>query len=139
MSTVKVTPSDVRSSETDKGILIELSPYDIPRTVKGTFDKQAGVFHIDFEYPDKEESQSRSFNHKLNIKVGKHSGKILGFEIKVAKFDIKEIALTIQAAVDEQLPRLEKFNERENYKLVSSLVQRHKEPLFAELSDRVPA
>jgi hypothetical protein len=82
---------------------------------------------------------SKAFDDKLNVKIGKHSGKILGFEIEAAKHNIQELALTIETAVEKELPRLEKFNERENYKLIRSLLQRHKEPIFAELPLQAPA
>jgi hypothetical protein len=136
MKAIKITASEYkRSSESGStGLSIQLSPIDIPREIVSRFDKETGILHIDFQYSDNEECISKSFNDKVNTKVGKHSGKILGFEIKVAKYDIGELAVTIETAVEKELPRLAKFNERENYKIINSLVRQFKEPIFADLA-----
>lgn len=133
MNVVKITASEYTTSQQEgdptKGLSIRLSPLDIPLEIKGSLLND-GVFHIDFVYPDKEESTSRVFNEQVSVKIGKHSGKILGLEIKFLKHDIKEMLLTLDAAVKKELPRLAKYNERENYRLINRLVQAHREPLF---------
>jgi len=132
--TIRAEEYATEKQQIGKKLLIELSPYDIPSEVKGELDKESGIFHVYFLYPDKEDSISRDLNEKLSIKVGKHSGKILGFEVKAAKYDINELALTIVSAVDQQIETLEKFNQKENYKLIRSVVDRERNPIFSDLT-----
>ncbi|HKZ39938.1 MAG TPA: hypothetical protein VJ044_03200 [Candidatus Hodarchaeales archaeon] len=135
MTLVKIKAEEFTGPKEDagKGLSIELSPYDIPRDVKGLYEKESGIFHIDFQYPDNEEFVPKRWNDKVTIKSGKYSGKILGFEVKVDKYDITKLALTIISAVDKQIESLQKFNEKENYKLIRSVVDKQREPIFADL------
>ena len=136
MGLVRIRAEEYAPKEeyTGKKMSIELSPYDIPREVKGELDRQSGIFHIYFQYPDKEESVTNDLNEKLSIKVGKYSGKILGFEVKVVKYDINELVLIIVSAVDQQIPKIKRFNELENYKLIRSVVKREQKPIFSDLT-----
>jgi hypothetical protein len=96
--------------ETDGGTSIELSAYDIPREVEGRYDPRRGVFHINFAYLDNEEPVSRDMDGKLRIKVGKHSGKLFGFEIKVSKYEFNTVIPALEQAIDAEISRPRPFN-----------------------------
>ena len=140
MSRVIIKAEEYRliGTESDKGYSIELSPYDMPREVEGSFDKESGVFHILFKYLDREEAVIKEISESLKMKLGKYSGKILGLEIEVRKGNIREIALVtvqeIDRAIEVELPRLKKYNEKANYKVVKSVIHRNREPIFGALA-----
>jgi hypothetical protein len=102
----------------------------VPREfgVEGTFDKD-GILHIFFRYLDQEEAVTKVISSKLRMKLGKHSGKILGFEVETTKHDIKEITLNIDQAIQRELPRLTKFNQRANFEVIKSVIDRHRDAL----------
>lgn len=83
---IKGEKYDLREKDSGKGYSIELSYFDMPQEVEGKYEKEKGIFHIDFHYPDKEEAIFKPIGEDLRIKVGKKSGKILGFEVEVKKF-----------------------------------------------------
>jgi len=120
--------------ETDRGSSIELSAYDIPREVEGRYDQRRGVFHINFAYLDDEESVSRDLDGTLRMKVGKHSGKIFGFELKVSKYEFNRVILTLQQAVDAEIRRPRPFNQRANLKVIRSILDRQKAYIFADVT-----
>jgi hypothetical protein len=132
--TIKAEEYQLVGSESDRGVSIELSPYDLPREVEASFDKHAGVLHLTFKYVDEEEAVSKEMRHSLKMKVGKHSGKILGFEIPVTERNIKKVELQLDEAIDSALPTLRRFNQKANFKVVKSILDRKRDPIFSSLA-----
>lgn len=135
---IKAEEYQLIGKESGRGVSIELSPYDMPREVEGRFDKEEGVLHIDFKYLDQEEALLKKIGDSLKMKVGKHSGKILGFEVSVTEHNIKKVELmTVQQmdeAIDNAIPDLPRFNQRANYKVVKSILDQKRGPIFASLA-----
>lgn len=116
-----------------RGLGLHLSSYDVPRTGKVDFDKLAGVLNIDFEYIDQEPFSERELADHIYVKVGKNSGKIIGFAIPVERYKIGEVRLTISnaleavdRALEQKIPKLKRFNQRENYELVRSVLNQNR-------------
>ncbi len=128
----------LQGTESGKGYSIQLSPYDMPKEVEARFDKDSGTFHILFRYLDEEEAVTKEISETLRMRVGKHSGKILGFEIEVARLNIKAIALVtvqqVDQAIESELPRLTKYNQKANYRVVRSVIDKNQEPIFGALA-----
>ena len=127
---IKADEYQLIGQEAGKGYLIQLSPYDIPKEVSAQKDPD-GVFHVFLKYLDDEPAETRDLNERLKMKVGKNSGKILGFEVQVDKYDVHEVALQINEAVDQELSHLTKFNQKANYQVVQAVLNDNREPLFA--------
>jgi hypothetical protein len=130
VSIITLRPQDYQFS----GSSIELSAYDIPREVEGIYDQQTGVFHIKFAYLDDEESVSRDLDGKLRIKVGKPSGKIFGFDLKVSKYEFNRVIPTRQQAIDMEIHRPRPFNQKANLKVIQFILDRQKAYIFADLA-----
>ncbi len=131
--TIKAEEYELVGSESQRGLRIELSPYDLPREVETRYDKEAGVLHIDFQYVDQEEAVQKEMRNSLKMKVGKHSGKILGFEIPVTERNIRKVEVQLDEAIDSALQTLHRFNQKANYRVVKSILDRKREPIFASL------
>lgn len=140
MARVIIREEDYRpqGKESGRGLVIELSPYDMPREVETKYDKDSGVLRLDFKYVDQEEALNKDAGPGLKMRVGKYSGKILGFEFSASEQNIKKVKLVaiqqVDMAIDNALPNLQKFNQRANYKVVRSILDRKREPILASLA-----
>lgn len=133
--TIKAEDYQQVGRESDQGISIELSPYDMPREVDATLDKEAGILHVTFIYVDKEEAVPKEIlNSQLKMKVGKYSGKILGFEIPILESNKKRVELQLDEAIDSALPTVRKFNQKANFQVVKSILDNKREPIFGSLA-----
>jgi hypothetical protein len=131
MKAIHIKGSDYLTSEQQKGVALHLSTYDIPTEVRADFDETSGVLHIFFDYIDQERTQTRpqKLADHFCVKLGQNSGKILGFEVQVKKYDVKEVLVTISKAVKAEIPRLKRFNQKANYEIVSSVLSRKRDDL----------
>jgi hypothetical protein len=106
--------------------------------VEAAYEKESGVLRLDFNYVDQEEAISKEVGHGLRMKVGKHSGKILGFDFDVEEHNINKIQLKaiqeVDQVIDAALPKLRKFNQLANYRIVRSILDRKREPILASLA-----
>ncbi len=138
MGVVTIRPEEYqgvgKETKSVRGLSIELSlsPYDLPREVEGRLDKATAIFHIFFRYLDQEEAVPKRLNDTITMKIGKNSGKILGFEIQVEKLGIQEIAVQITHAVQSEIPHLTKFNQKANFEVIRSVLDRNKDSIFSE-------
>jgi len=131
--TLKSEDYQVIGRKTDHGYSIELSAYDIPQEVKVGYIQKDGILHIDFTYLDNEESISKDLSSKSRMKVGKHSGKILGFELEVEKYEINTVNLTLQRAVEAEIQKVKPFNQRANFQVIRSILDRQQAYIFADV------
>ena len=111
-------------------ISLRLSPYDVPREVKGECDDKTGIFTIKFAYLDEEEALPKPLTDKVTMNVGRYSGKILGFQIHTAKYlNLQEISLELEDEIQEIAKSVNKmsdkrpYNQRENYRVVGAVLQ----------------
>ena len=126
--------SNLRENEPGHGYSIQLSYFDMPQEVEGKLDKTKGIFHITFHYPDKEEGRLKPLSSGVQMNVGKHSGKILGFEVEIKKSDIREVSLRIPQMVHDASSKITKINQKKNYSIVQKVLNEFKEPLYSELA-----
>ncbi len=121
-----------------RGLGLHLSSYDVPRTGKVDFDKRTGVLNIEFEYIDQEPVIDGEQIDHIYVKVGKNSGKIIGIAIPVQKYKIGEVRLTVSnaleavdRALEQKISKLKRFNQRENYELVRSVLNQNRSVMEA--------
>lgn len=138
MGMVWIRPEDyqnvgkIRRKVGEVEIELSLSPYDLPREVEGKLDKSTGVFHILFRYLDQEPAVARQIDDEITINVGKNSGKILGFEVQVRKGGIRQIELQTTRAVENEIPRLQRVNQKANFEVVRSVLESRRDSIFSE-------
>lgn len=136
MSSVALRAEDYQQvgQESSEGYSVELSSYDIPREI--SIEADAGhVVRIYFKYAAVEEAaeQNKELTEHIRMSVGKHSGKILCIEIDSAGFDSKQTAVAIRRHLNDMIPSLAKFNQRANYKVISSVLDRNMEAVFQQV------
>lgn len=131
MTAIQIQADDYLTSHRARGLALRLSTYDIPRSARAEFDEKAGVLHILFDYIDHEPSRTQRLTAAEHtcVKVGKHSGKILGFEISTEKYKIKEVLVMVGKALEDQIPHLSRYNEQENYRFVNTVLEKLGPPL----------
>jgi hypothetical protein len=90
-----------------------------------------GFIRVRFTYSDQEQDDVRPLGNGLTMLVGRNSGKVLGFDIKV-QAPAHELAAQIVRGVrnEESQPNL-RDNQRMNYQLIRRVVGDRLEPLLA--------
>jgi len=132
MSTVKIKAEEYVTTTDDDGIKLSLSPYDVPREIKPAYNNATGILSIDFIYIDEEKPhpQTQGILDSVTMRVGQHSGKILGFDIDTRRYrNLTEICFEI-SHIAATTPGL-KFNQRENYRVVGSILNANKDAIWA--------
>ncbi len=80
-----VNPDRLEDTQKKVGLdfLVELSPYDVPKGITGTYSPGDGHFLIEFEYIDNEPPVVSETTHGVRVFQGKHSGKLLRLVIPI--------------------------------------------------------
>jgi hypothetical protein len=112
-----------------QNLVIRLSVYDIPKAVTAR-EAGEGLWRIDFVYPDDEEEELQPEDGPVRLRTGRHSGKIMGLDVRVRDHAIERIDLLVQK-VRQNLPRLNRPNQRLNYQLIENVLREKGEELFA--------
>ena len=128
---------------TDVEVEIFISPYEIPRAVRGYRDERRGRFNIEFAYITRERTKKTKIGPPgVRTIVGRKTGRIRGFEIDVDQLGATSVELRL-SAVQEAIAALRR--EREvprdadpwEWQHISSLaadriLQDRREEVFAE-------
>ena len=126
MNRIKEKELKINKKYWSKGILIEgviqgqLSPYDVPRKVKATYDEKEKTFSLKFDYlTSREPTTIEHSSDKIKLHIGKISGKL--YEVNIhcpSKEDRPDI---IQVKVTSALDNLIEDSEKKD---PSRLVQK---------------
>ena len=89
------TPTEVgMPAPVDIELGVFLSPFDIPKGVRGYYDDGRERFVIDFEYITGEPRKRENFGPaEVTAIIGKKTNRILGFEIDVVALGAKSVSL----------------------------------------------
>ena len=89
-------PHEVGMADLEMHIFI--SPFDIPRRVRGYFDEKRDLFVIEFKYITREPTKKKKIGPEGVVTiVGKRTGRILGFHIDVNRLSATSVALRLSA------------------------------------------
>lgn len=89
-------------------LVVEVSPYSVPKAISGSYDCKNGQFVIDFKYIDDEAPRTRENKvGDLLIKEGRFSRKILSISIPVDNPDLQSVGI-----IDLQTRISKAFRER---------------------------
>ena len=83
----------------DVEVNVFISPFEIPRAVRGYYDDAQNLFRIEFKYITHEKPIARSDigPSEVTTIVGSKTGRILGFEIDVDALGATSVSLGVRA------------------------------------------
>ncbi len=120
----------VLSGHQDHGVTTQLSSYDIPKVI-GVQSKD-GALHLYFEYVDNEPETSQTLHSGVRVKIGKHSGKVLGLEVDRDHDNIREQLAKFIKALAYLGHNAKRFNQRVNYELAKAVFEKTVDPFLAK-------
>ena len=83
----------------DVEVEVFISPFEIPRAVRGFYDEHRKRFVVDFKYITQEPTDYKDFGpSEVTTKVGRKTGRILGFEIDVGALGASSVSLRMRVA-----------------------------------------
>lgn len=126
---IQLHAQDYMTDSNKRGLLLQLSVYDVPRLLTSDFDEKTGVLKIEFQYLDQEPARTEDLQNHLSLRVGKESGKIIGIDVPVEKFRIEEVLIGISHRLRDRADALPRQNQRSNYEFVSSVLDANKQSL----------
>lgn len=138
---LKQIRKDQSELEEDKGVTVEhsASPYDLPNEVRVAYDQGRKRFVIEFKYIQDEPWTLQEGDEYVDLRIGKNSKRVYGFEIDAGSFKSDDDAFRVQARqhVNRALQdfvhgRSRAENKLSNYRAVESILQRKPE-LFMPL------
>jgi hypothetical protein len=114
---------EIEQERTEQTLQVRLSTYDIPREVSAS-EGQDGVLHIRFFYPDSEkETCAPGDNVVIHWRTGRHSGKLLGLDVRVREHGINRVDLLLQQ-IHRRASTLNKVNQVLNSGLIEGVLKR---------------
>ncbi len=124
----------------DVEVNIFISPFEIPRGVRGYYDQARRRFVIEFKYITREPSEvSAGGPPEVKAVVGKKTGRILGFEIDVDRLQATSVSLRLGAIdqIDQALEAVRSRSSlprRENSRIASKVLHDRSEELFSAMA-----
>lgn len=89
-------PGEIGMADAD--VVLFVSPFDIPRYVRGYYSENRRRFVIEFKYITDEPTEKKSFGPpEVTTIIGRKTGRIRGFEIDVKALDATTVALRLRA------------------------------------------
>jgi hypothetical protein len=136
---LEIIPKEFSESEhvQIRGVSVEvfLSPFDMPEAVRGSYDKDAKKFLIEFRYIGGDEPLSSDSLEGATISIGKHSKRI--YKIELEQVDLtneQKVGLRLIPKVDAVLESLEHDRDSArragNYKVAKKIWHKWAEKLF---------
>jgi len=127
----KIDPPDVESEVVD-GIEVNvfLSPYDLPRALRGYYSEILKRFVIEFRYVDEEDFVLHNEKEPIVLRVGKRSRRMLGFQIDTDRLDVQQVELNLLTeAIDHLIEEDAEQERHDNYLAAKEALE--------EVADRV--
>lgn len=136
IDTEKLETADHKKSG-DVRINLMLSPYDIPRAIRGEYDAALKRFVIRFLYIGDEPTERREADRFLAMRLGKKSGRIYGIEVDTDSLKSQQVHLDValQQAVSDAVKRLSAESSvlRRNYEVVRKVISAQAQELKDDL------
>jgi len=117
-----------------KGVRVNvlLSPYDIPNSVRGYYDKDTSKFMIEFRYITEEPSKRQRHDDYLAFHIGKNSGRLYKIEIDVDSMKANAVELTLKTISDAIQGMHPKNTQRKkNYEVARNVINSKKKDLLS--------
>lgn len=97
----------------DRGVLVSyrVSPHDVPRAVRGSYDAQIDRFVIELRYLDNEDSLKKKVDDFVVLRIGKNSKRLLGIELDTKNMGVHTVGLHIQEAKLRRAEALGKLSD----------------------------
>jgi hypothetical protein len=141
---VRVEPDEIDQPDIEKlghvEITMLMSPYDVPRAVKGGYSSDIKKFVIELRYQTDETVSSIDAEHgSITLWLGRSSGRIHRIVVDVDKLNVSSVELRIgvekavSAALDQLKHRPRHLNRARNYDAALSAIMKNEERVFAEL------
>lgn len=113
-----------------------ISPFEIPRGVRGFYDQDRKQFMIEFKYITREPSEvDEGGPPEIKTLLGRKTGRILGFEIDVDALNVSTVSLRL-GAIDQALKAVKPrtaLPRPENSRIASRVLHDRSEELFGPL------
>lgn len=129
----KGKPRQIRGVE----INVLLSPYDVPRAVRGYYDNGIDRFVIEFSYLEDEPWSRSSQDPNIALRIGKNSQRLLGIEVNVKAVEAEavELKMHVAAAVSKAIEHLASQHNRKeaSYEVAKNVIADRQGQLFEGL------
>ena len=126
---------------TMRGVNVKLfvSPNDIPKAIRGFYDKHAACFVIEFTYMMWDEGvTSKEIDEHVSIEAGKHTGRIKKIEIDVDGAGANQVSLELMTRMDKAFKAMDDVplfkSAQRNRKLVRDAVLEHEREIVGACS-----
>ena len=130
-------PHEIGMAEVEVNVFI--SPFEIPRGVRGFYDEARKRFVIEFKYITREPSElSEGGPPEIRTVVGRKTGRILGFEIDVDRLQATSVSLRL-GAIDQALEAVRRnssLRRPENSRIASKVLHDRGEELFSAMASK---
>lgn len=110
-------------------LIVELSPYDTPRSIVGEYDQVKQRFVIRFQYIDDEPARTNIRAHEgIEVREGRYSGKLLSVSIPVDVASLDAVAIlrlrtrVLEALKSRHLQGKDKTSETMNVEVAEELL-----------------
>ena len=128
-------PHEIGMTEVEVNVFI--SPFEIPRGVRGYYDKARERFVIEFKYITREPRElTEGGPPEVRTFVGRKTGRILGFEIDVDRLQATTVSLRL-GAIDQALEAVRarsSLQRQENSWIASKVLHDRSEELFSVMA-----
>ena len=115
---VRASEIDPPDKEIDNGIEVNifLSPFDLPRAIRGSYHKSLDRFIIEFRYVDEEDFAITNEKENIAFRVGKKSRRLLGLQINTKALGVQRIELNVLTeAINRLIEKDTEQEHRDNY------------------------
>ena len=130
-------PHEIGMAEVEVNVFI--SPFEIPRRVRGFYDQARQRFVIEFKYITREPTKVGHVGPpEIKTLVGRKTGRILGFEINVDALQADSVSVRLHA-IDQALEAVTKRSAHprlENSQIARKVLHDRGEELFPTLELR---
>jgi hypothetical protein len=120
-------------------ITLLMSPYDVPRAIRGDYDNARKKFIITFKYLATEEVEEDQQNKFITLLVGRKSARLYGIEVDVDKLHVAEVALRVRVpevifgALDRLVQSPPRLQRRDNYQAAKNAILQTRQKVFEAL------
>jgi hypothetical protein len=148
---IRVSPARVagllaRKAAEGAAVCSELSPYDAPNAIVGSFDSEIAKFWIAFEYLDDEPASQIARDEAIDVFAGKNSRKLRRLSILIEQLPLDLVAidrwktrvvgLLNQVVTREKIAKTTPINHRLDWDVAIRLLDEEFAELTSELTTR---
>lgn len=116
---------------------VQISPYDVPRQVRGNYDTSLTQFVIEFRYLGDEPLRDQRLDQHVTLQVGRNSGRLYEIHVDVDSLRAQKVQLRLHLGqvVSEGIRQLaaSRPERTKNYELARQILEEHREELLEPL------